>query len=446
MRSFQQSKWYEEWSYVSNHPSESQEFPLICLAVVKPPMAKMADVWGRFEAFTFSVVLFTIGYIQQAGAKNVRSYAAAQIFYSSGATGLQILQQIFIADTSDLTNRALVSTIPDIPYLINVWIGPPIASSILKSLSWRWGYGIWAIILPIAFLPLGLSLYINQRKAALRGLLPPSPFAGKSWFATLQSLWYEMDFFGLLLLLAGVALILLPLTLAASAKNAWENPSILAMLIVGVVCLIAFPLWERSPRLAPRAFFPPHLFKNTTVLAGVALAFFYFSKWMQPPHSAMTNLSSGILPVCTAILLLIPACRAEPISNISWTYHSNFHVYSHCHFDHHIASHQVHQTLQVLCNHRLLYLHGRHYHDAPLPDRRSQQGLPYRLPNRRGDRRRHAPCPCTTRRSGIRDALRGGFRNRSLPHDPRNRWRSGLIDFRRNMVEQHSAQAGRILA
>ncbi|GAB7351820.1 hypothetical protein MBLNU459_g2386t2 [Dothideomycetes sp. NU459] len=249
----------------------------VVLSVVKPPMAKMADVWGRFEAFTFSIVLFTIGYIQQAGANNVKTYAAAQIFYSAGATGLQILQQIFIADTSDLTNRALVSTIPDIPYLINVWIGPPIANSILRNLSWRWGYGIWAIILPLAFLPLGLSLYINQRKASLRGLLPASPFAGKSWHAVLKSLWYEMDVFGLLLLLAGVSLILIPLTLAGSARNAWANPSILVMLIFGAVCLCVFPLWERSPRLAPRAFFPPHLFKNTTVLAGVALAFFYFT-------------------------------------------------------------------------------------------------------------------------------------------------------------------------
>lgn len=85
-------------------------------------MAKVADVWGRFEAFTFSVFLFTLGYIQQAAANNVKTYAAAQIFYSAGATGLQILQQIFIADTSDLLNRAIVSTIPDIPYLLNVRI------------------------------------------------------------------------------------------------------------------------------------------------------------------------------------------------------------------------------------------------------------------------------------------------------------------------------------
>ncbi|KAL1301467.1 hypothetical protein AAFC00_005716 [Neodothiora populina] len=248
----------------------------VVLSVVKPPMAKMADVWGRLEAFSLSVCLYTIGYIQQAAATSVKTYAAAQIFYASGQTGLQILQQIFIADTSDLLNRAIVSTIPDIPYLLNVWIGPPIADSILKNLGWRWGYGIWAIILPIAFMPLALSLTLNQRKAAARGLLPPSPFRGKSKWEVMKSLCIEMDFFGLLLLLAGVALILIPLTLAASTKGAWANPSVIAMLVVGGVCLIAFPLWEKSARLAPRAFFPPTLFRNRTVLAGMAYAFFYF--------------------------------------------------------------------------------------------------------------------------------------------------------------------------
>lgn len=236
----------------------------------------MADVWGRLEAFSLSVFLFTLGYIQQAAANNVKTYAAAQIFYASGQTGLQILQQIFIADTSDLLNRALVSTIPDIPYLLNVWIGPPIAESILENLGWRWGYGIWAIVLPIAFMPLALSLLLNQRKAAKRGLLPPSPFSGLTRWNAIKSFAIEMDFFGLLLLLTGVALVLVPLTLSSSMKGHWANASLIAMLVVGVICLILFPFWERSPKLAPRAFFPPSLYRNRTVMAGMAYAFFYF--------------------------------------------------------------------------------------------------------------------------------------------------------------------------
>ena len=104
-------------------------------------MAKIANVFGRLEAFSISVFLYVIGYIQMAASNNVKTFASAQIFYSAGSTGLQILIQIFVADTSDLLNRALVSSLPDVPFLITVWVGPPIANSLLAHTTWRWGYG-----------------------------------------------------------------------------------------------------------------------------------------------------------------------------------------------------------------------------------------------------------------------------------------------------------------
>ncbi|KAI7494980.1 MFS general substrate transporter [Hortaea werneckii] len=246
----------------------------VVLSVVKPPMSKIADVFGRFEAFSLSVFIYVIGYVQQAAANNVKTYAAAQIFYSAGQTGLQILVQIFIADTSDLLNRALIVTLPDIPFLVNVWIGPPLAFTILQRLSWRWGYGIWAIVLPVAFCPLALVLYLNQVKAERRGLLPPSLFQGQSKWKTIKSVWFELDAFGLLLICFGFSLILIPLTIGK--KTSWNDPSLITMLVVGAVCVIGFPFWERSKTLAPKAFFPKGLAKNKTVVAGLAFAFFYF--------------------------------------------------------------------------------------------------------------------------------------------------------------------------
>lgn len=248
----------------------------IVLSVAKPPMSKIADVFGRFEAFGVSVLFYVIGFIQQAASTSVNTYAAAQIFYSAGQTGLQILIQIFIADTSDLVNRALCSTIPDIPFLVNVWIGPALAERILKNLNWRWGYGIWSIVLPVAFMPLALALVVNQRRAAMRGIMPASPFAGQSWWAMVKTIWIELDLFGLVLICAAFTLILVPLTLAS--KAGWTNPNLISMLVVGLACLIAIPFWEKSKFLAPRAFFPRSFWKNKTIICGLALSFFYFSK------------------------------------------------------------------------------------------------------------------------------------------------------------------------
>lgn len=245
-------------------------------AVIKPPMAKIADVVGRFEAFCISVLLFTLGYIQQAASRNVQTFVAAQIFYTAGSQGVQILQQIFVADTTNLLDRALFSSIPDLPFLVTVWVGPEIAQSILKHSTWRWGYALWAIVLPVVFMPLALSLFLNQRRAAKRGMLPPSAFKEKSAWQAVKTLWLELDGFGLILLSAGISLVLLPLTLAQSARDGWRSGHIIAMIVVGVVCLIAFPFWERNPKLAPFPFFPAYAFRDRTIVAGIFIAFFYF--------------------------------------------------------------------------------------------------------------------------------------------------------------------------
>jgi len=248
------------------------------LAVVKPPMAKIADVFGRLEAFSLSMFIYVIGYIQMAGSNNVRTYASAQIFYAAGFTGLQILQQVFVADTTNLLNRALFSSLPDTPFLVTVWIGPLLASSILENANWRWGYGIWAIVLPAAFLPLALSLFLNQRRAEKMKLMPQSPWKGKSITQILKSLWHELDVMGILLLTAAFSLILIPLTLAASEKDRWRNASVVAMLVTGCVCLVLFTLWETNSRLTPKPLVSLRLLRNRTVMAGCGLAFFYFSK------------------------------------------------------------------------------------------------------------------------------------------------------------------------
>ncbi|CZT03512.1 probable major facilitator protein MIRC (siderophore transporter) [Rhynchosporium agropyri] len=245
-------------------------------AVIKTPMAKIADVFGRLEAFSFSILLYVLGYIQMSVSSNVETFAAAQIFYSAGNTGLQILQQVFIADTSDLLNRALWSSLPDIPFLITVWIGSLIGKDILKTSTWRWGYGIWCIVLPVMFMPLALTLWMNNRKAKKLGLTTESQFKGTKAMQVIKHLWSELDIGGILLLTAAFALVLISLTIASKQASGWASGKIIAMLVIGLVCFIIFPFWESIKKLAPHPLIPMYLLKSRTFSAGCAAGFFYF--------------------------------------------------------------------------------------------------------------------------------------------------------------------------
>ncbi|KAM7193263.1 Major facilitator superfamily domain containing protein [Naviculisporaceae sp. PSN 640] len=248
-------------------------------AVIKPPMAKIANVFGRLEAFGISVTLCVLGYILMASSQNIETYASAQIFYSAGSTGLQILQQVFIADTSTFLNRALFSSLPESPFLVTVWIGPPIADTILhKFNTWRWGYGIWAVILPVAFLPLGISLFLSNRRTQKRNrqLVKKSPLQSHETAQTGPSLLQDLDIIGTLLLSSGLSLILLPLTLVSHSSSGWSDPRIQIMIILGIILLVLFPIFESQPHLAPRPLLPPFLLKSRTFVLGCCIGFFYF--------------------------------------------------------------------------------------------------------------------------------------------------------------------------
>jgi MFS family permease len=249
-------------------------------------MAKVADVFGRFEAFCLSIMIYVLGYIQMAGSTNVQTYASAQIFYSAGSAALQILEQVFIADSSDLLNRALFTLLPQFPFLVTFWIGPMIASAMLRQTSWRWGYGMWAIILPSAFLPLALSLFFNQRKARKLNLIRMKMKRRGGLKSLIRDIWFDLDMFGLLLLSAAVALILIPLTVAANAENGCNSLPIVAMISVGCICLFLFPAWESSKRFAPKPLLSLHILTERTAVAGCTLAFFYFSTYLHQSISS----------------------------------------------------------------------------------------------------------------------------------------------------------------
>ncbi|THH28555.1 hypothetical protein EUX98_g5621 [Antrodiella citrinella] len=248
----------------------------IIVACGKPVIAKLADVTSRGTAYLAVLVFYVIGYIVIASARSVGAIAGGIVVYACGYTGLQLLTQVIIADITTLKWRGLVSALTSVPFIINGFIGANVSTSVLEHAGWRWGYGMFAILIPVSLSPLIITLYWAERKAKKLGLVTnPAPEAPKkSLFQTLWKYAEQMDLVGLLLLGAAVSLILIPLTISQTVKDGWNNPSIIAMLVVGVVLLFVFGGWDfkmaKFPVIALR------FLKNRAVLAAAWIGFFDF--------------------------------------------------------------------------------------------------------------------------------------------------------------------------
>lgn len=86
---------------------------------------------------------------------------------------------------------------------------------------------MWAIIYPVCCLPLIVTLYLAQRRAARSGILDnyTSPFAHYGAVGLAKELFWQLDVIGLVLLIAVFGLILAPMTLAGGLATRWSDGS-----------------------------------------------------------------------------------------------------------------------------------------------------------------------------------------------------------------------------
>jgi MFS family permease len=115
------------------------------------------------------------------------------VFYSIGFVGMTYCVDVITADASKLKNRGLAYAFTSSPYLITAFAGSKAAEDFYEKISWRWGFGCFAIIFPIVAAPLYFVLKFNLRKAQKEGVLASE----KSNRTLLQSIWfYTIEFDG----------------------------------------------------------------------------------------------------------------------------------------------------------------------------------------------------------------------------------------------------------
>ncbi|KAL0936158.1 MFS sit siderophore-iron:H+ symporter [Colletotrichum truncatum] len=208
----------------------------------QPTAAKIADIYGRFEMTIAAILLYIVGTALEASATTVEIFCVGAILYQIGYTCLVLLLEVLVADFSSMRSRVFFSYIPAIPFVFNTWISGNVTAAVLRVTTWRWGIGMWAIILPISSIPLLTSLY-SLRQQSRRSRHARSSKKGA------VNLFHQLDTIGLTILIAAFSFTLAPLTLAGGTVSHWKSPAIIIPLVLGLLCFPAFVIWERQAQI-----------------------------------------------------------------------------------------------------------------------------------------------------------------------------------------------------
>ncbi|KAK2592581.1 hypothetical protein QQS21_009726 [Conoideocrella luteorostrata] len=275
----------------------------IISAVSKPFIAKISDITSRPYTYILGLTFYIVGYIIVATSQSITAYVVGEAFVAIGSSGIDLVSDIIVADLTPLEWRGFLGALLSTPFIINTWFAGKIGEAILSKGQWRWGYGMFAIIMPAAVCPAIVTLVYLDRKAKRTGTanLASSGEAqraekeaadqsgrdsaqvdGAETVAAAQSSWsqkfrrglVEIDAFGLTLLGFGWTLLLLPFSLKTYAHHEWANPSLIAMIVIGGVFLIAYVVYEVKWATMPSA--PRRLIFNKTFITCVIIESFYF--------------------------------------------------------------------------------------------------------------------------------------------------------------------------
>ncbi|GAA5862310.1 hypothetical protein JCM8547_007597 [Rhodosporidiobolus lusitaniae] len=255
-------------------------------AVCVPFLAKLADVFNRPILYLFVLVAYTVGYVVVLKSPNIQAWTAGNVLTAVGTSGLSLLVNIVCADFVPLAWRGFFQGGVSAPFIIIPWFAADIVDPLAAKGDWRWGYGMFAIMMPVVMLPGIFLLFHLQHRAKAEGVVlnavEEKAEQGEkvailskdlSLGARLVLTWHELDGFGLLLLGFGWSLILLPFSLASGANGGYHNPSLIAMFVIGGVLLISYAVFEAKWARFPSA--PMRLLGNKNFVLTIFIDFIY---------------------------------------------------------------------------------------------------------------------------------------------------------------------------
>ncbi|KAG8956433.1 hypothetical protein FRC00_004962 [Tulasnella sp. 408] len=222
---------------------------------ILPMTGGMAQIFGRRPALLGSIALFALGSGICGGASNMNMLIAGRAVQGVGGGGIMSISNIVLADMVPLNERGTFIGIFGAVWAVACAIGPPIGGAFSQK-NWRW---LFYMNLPLAGFAAILAVF------SLKLIKGPTE-------DTLRNKLRRMDFGGNAIIIVSTTISMVALTWAG-VQHPWNSAAVLAPLIIGLVGIGVFFVYEAKVPVEPVV--PLKLMANRTSFSGYASVFLH---------------------------------------------------------------------------------------------------------------------------------------------------------------------------
>jgi MFS family permease len=277
---------------------------MLTVTVVQPIHTSTSDVLGRKLPLYVAFFLFGVGSIIFAVAPSMPVVVLGRAVQGLGGGGIDVLNEIIVADITTLRERAFYIGLLSIPMALGTILGPVLGAVFSDFATWRW---IGWINLPLIGVCVPLTVFFLRLKPM-----------GDS----LREQLARIDWAGMALFTVGAVLFTLPLSWAG-AMYPWDSWRTIVPLVIGAVVLVVFVWYEGKPT---EPMFPYRIFSNRTAASTLIGSFihgmvlytllsylplFFQSAFLESPLQSAVSL----IPFC-AVLMSFTGIAAM---GVEWT-------------------------------------------------------------------------------------------------------------------------------
>ncbi len=220
---------------------------LLATTVSTPIWGKLADLFSKKVLVQIALVIFVAASVVAGLSQNMAMLITTRVFQGVGAGGLTALAQVVMATMIAPRERGKYSGYLGATFALATVGGPLVGGVLTQHLSWHWCFYVGIPFAVLAFAVLQKTLHLPVLKRAV-----------------------QIDYLGATLIAAGVASLLLWVSLAGQEFDWWSWQTWL-MVGGGLALLVLAMLAEHQ---APEPIIPLRFFRNRTVdLASLASLF-----------------------------------------------------------------------------------------------------------------------------------------------------------------------------